>query len=161
MVDVSVDMNMDLLVPIIGLDKRSILEVLQFRKIIEVGLIPLLFENLSAEDLVFLGENVAALEQADEDDIETISEIDLAFHQKLCLISGNSLIIKVNAILSDLFRKSMQDVVLALGNQTGRLYHRKIYEAMRRGDQRKTAALLREPIENTTDSIRQAELPSQ
>lgn len=158
-VDVSVDMNMDLLVPIIGLDKRSILEVLQFRKILEVGLIPLLFENLSQEDLDFLGENVAALEQSPEDDIEMISEIDLAFHQKLCLISGNSLIIKVNAILSDLFRKSMQDVVLALGNQTGRLYHRKIYEAMRRGDQRETAALLREHIENTIESIKQAELP--
>ncbi len=160
-VDVSVDMNMDLLVPIIGLDKRSILEVLEFRKIIEVGLIPLLFKNLSAEDLHYLEENVAALEQTSEDDIETISEIDLAFHKKLCLISGNSLIIKVNAILSDLFRKSMQDVVVALGNQTGRLYHRKIFEAMRSGDQQKTENLLREHIENTIESIKQARLHGQ
>lgn len=160
-VDVSVDMNMDLLVPIIGLDKRSILEVLEFRKIIEVGLIPLLFKNLSDADLEYLEDNVAALEQAREEDIETISEIDLAFHKKLCLISGNSLIIKVNAILSDLFRKSMQDVVFALGNQTGRIYHRRIFEAMRSGDQRRTRDLLHEHIENTIESIRQARLPSQ
>lgn len=160
-VDVSVDMNMDLLVPIIGLDKRSILEVLEFRKIIEVGLIPLLFKNLSEDDLDYLEKNVEALEQSSEDDIETISEIDLTFHKKLCLISGNSLIVKVNAILSDLFRKSMQDVVVALGNQTGRLYHRKIFGAMRRGDQQATAALLQEHIENTIESIRQAELPNQ
>ena len=157
-VDISVDMNMDLLVPIIGLDKKSIIEVLEFRKILEVGLIPLLFKNLSEDDLAYLEENVEALEQTAEQDIETITELDLAFHKKLCLISGNSLIIKVNQILSDLFRKSMEDVVVALGNQTGRVYHRNIFEAMRRADQDQTAALLKEHIENTIDSINQATL---
>ena len=155
-VDISVDMNMDLLVPIIGLDKKSIIEVLEFRKIIEVGLIPLLFENLSDEDLAYLRQNVEDLENTPEGQIETITELDLAFHKKLCLISGNSLIIKVNQILSDLFRKSMQDVVIALGNQTGRIYHRRIYEAMRNGDQNLTATILQEHIENTIDSITQA-----
>jgi GntR family transcriptional repressor for pyruvate dehydrogenase complex len=157
-VDVSVDMNMDLLVPIIGLDKKSILEVLEFRKILEVGLVPLLFENLSNEDLDYLEKNVKALERTPEERIETITELDLAFHKKLCLISGNSLIIRVNQILSDLFQKSMQDVVVALGNQTGRVYHRRIFEAMRQGNQKLTAAILQEHIENTIHSIRQATL---
>ena len=157
-VDVSVDMNMDLLVPIIGLDKKSILEVLEFRKILEVGLIPLMFANLSDEDLEYLEENVQALEQTSEDDLELITELDLAFHKKLCLISGNSLIIKVNRILSDLFRKSMQDVVLALGNQTGRIYHRRIFEALRQKDELETSALLKEHIENTIESIKKAKI---
>lgn len=157
-VDVSVDMNMDLLVPIIGLDKKSILEVLEFRKILEVGLMPLLFKNLSDEDLEYLEENVQALEQTSEDDLELITELDLAFHKKLCLISGNSLIIKVNRILSDLFRKSMKDVVLALGNQTGRIYHRKIFEALRQKDEQETSALLKEHIENTIESIKKAKI---
>ena len=157
-VDVSVDMNMDLLVPILGLDKKSIIKVLEFRKILEVGLIPLLFENLSDEDLVYLEENVENLEKTPEEQIEEITELDLAFHKKLCLISGNSLIIRVNQILSDLFRKSMQDVVIALGNQTGRVYHRRIFEAMRRGDRNRTAAILQEHIENTIDRIKQATL---
>ena len=157
-IDVSVDMNMDLLVPIIGLDKKSIIEVLEFRKIIEVGLVPLMFQNLSQEDLGYLEQNLKDLEETSEEQIERITELDLAFHRKLCLISGNSLIIKVNQILSNLFSKSMQDVVVALGNQTGRLYHRKIFEAMRRGDQAQTAAILQEHIENTIDSIKMAKL---
>ena len=98
------------------------------------------------------------LEETSEEQIERITELDLAFHRKLCLISGNSLIIKVNQILSNLFSKSMQDVVVALGNQTGRLYHRKIFEAMRRGDQAQTAAILQEHIEKTIDSIKMAKL---
>lgn len=160
-VDVSVDMNMDLLVPIIGLDKKSILEVLEFRKILEVGIVPLIFANLTDDDLSYLEGNVKKLEQTPEGRIKAITELDLGFHRKLCLISGNSLIIKVNQILSDLFRQSMEDVVVALGNQTGRRYHRKILEAMKGKDQKKTAEILKEHIENTIDSIRSAEIRKQ
>lgn len=159
-VDVSVDMNMDLLVPIIGLDKRNILEVLQYRKILEVGIVPLIFENLTGETLKDLECNLVELEQTPEGEIETITELDLEFHRMLCRISGNSLIIKVNRILGNLFRKSMEDVVVALGNQTGRKYHRQIFEAIREGDQQKTTELVREHIQNTIESIEQAKLKS-
>lgn len=157
-VDVSVDMNMDLLVPIIGLDKKNILEVLEYRKILEVGIVPKIFQNLTDDDLMFLEDNVQALEQLSDDQIETNAEIDLAFHRKLCIIAGNSLIIKVNQILGSLFRKSMEDVVIALGNRRGRVYHRRILEAMKQGDQQKMESLLSEHIQNTIDSIKTAEL---
>ena len=152
-VDVSADMNMDILVPIIGLGKKSILEVLEYRKILEVGIVPLIFKNITSDDLDYLESNLVELEQTPENDIQRITELDLAFHRKLCLISANSLIIRVNQILGDLFRKSMEDVVVALGNQTGRKYHRKIYEALREGDQEKTTHILHEHIENTIESI--------
>jgi GntR family transcriptional repressor for pyruvate dehydrogenase complex len=157
-VDVSLDMNMDILVPIIGLDKKSILEVLEFRKILEVGIVPLIFKNLNDDDLGYLANNVHELEQTAATQIGRITELDLAFHRKLTLISGNSLIIKVNQILADLFRKSMEDVVVALGNQGGLMYHRRIFEAIRTGAQQKAAAILQEHIQNTIDSIRDAEL---
>jgi len=157
-VDVSLDMNMDILVPIIGLDKKNILEVLEYRKILEVGIVPQIFKNLADEDLVYLESNLQELEQTSEDEIKKITELDLAFHRKLCLISGNSLIIKVNKILSSLFRKSMEDVVVAIGNQTGRRYHRRIFEAMQEGDQEKTTEILKEHIQNTIESIKQAEI---
>ena len=74
------------------------------------------------------------------------------------MISGNSLIIKVNQILGNLFRKSMEDVVVALGNQTGRRYHRKIFAAMQEGDQQKTTEMVREHIQNTIESIKESKL---
>ncbi len=157
-VDVSVDMNMDILVPIIGLDKKNILEVLEYRKILEVGIVPLVFQNLTGDDLDYLERNLEELEQTSEECIKTITTLDLAFHRKLCVISGNSLIIKVNQILGNLFRKSMEDVVVALGNQTGRRYHRKIFEAMQEGNQLKTIKILEEHIQNTIDSIKRSEL---
>jgi len=160
-VDVSVDMNMDLLVPIIGLDKTSILEVLEFRKILEVGIVPLIFQNLLKDDLDYLEQNVKNLEQTSKDQIKTITKLDLEFHKKLCLISGNSLIIKVNQILADLFSKSMEDVVVALGNAAGRQYHRQIFEAMKRGDEKRTGEILKDHIDNTINSIRLAKMRKQ
>jgi len=157
-VGVSVDMNMDILVPIIGLDKKNILEVLEYRKILEVGIVPLIFKNLTRKDLDDLKSNLEELEQTSEDQIETIAELDLAFHRRLCLISDNSLIIKVNHILGNLFKKSMKEVVIALGNQTGRKYHRKIFEAMRENNQKKTTEILKDHIQNTIESIKRAEL---
>jgi GntR family transcriptional regulator, transcriptional repressor for pyruvate dehydrogenase complex len=152
-VDVSVDMNMNMLVPIIGLDKRNIIEVLEFRKIVEVGIVPLVFKNLTAEDVQWLQRNVEELEGTAEGEIAKISELDLGFHRKLCQISGNSLVIKVNRILSELFRTSMENVVIALGNQTGRKYHRRIVDIIAVGDQAGTAEILREHIQNTIDNI--------
>ncbi len=160
-VDVSVDMNMDLLVPIIGLDKRNILEVLQYRKILEVGIVPLIFQNLTEENIKDLECNLVELERTPEGEIETITELDLEFHRMLCRISGNSLIIKVNRILGNLFRKSMEDVVVALGNRTGRKYHRQIFEAIRGGDQQKATELVQEHIQNTIESIERAKLKNE
>ena len=52
----------------------------------------------------------------------------------------------------------MEDSVVALGNQTGRRYHRKIFEALQEGNQKKTTEILREHIQNTIESIKRAEL---
>ncbi len=157
-VDISVDMNMDVLVPIIGLDKRNILEVLEYRKILEVGIVPLIFQHLTEKKLKDLEGNLVELEQTSEGEIAKITELDLEFHRMLCRISGNSLIIKVNKILGNLFRKSMEDVVVALGNQSGRKYHRQIFEAIEEGNQQKTTALVREHIQNTIESVARAKL---
>lgn len=160
-VAVSVDMNMDLLVPIIGLDKKNILEVLEYRKILEVGIVPQVMANLHDDDIAFLEENVRALENLSDDDIETSAEIDLTFHQKLCMISGNSLIIKVNQILGNIFRKSMEDVVFALGNRRGRVYHRKILEALKQRDLQNTESILTDHIQETIDCVKTAKIRKQ
>ena len=78
----------------------------------------------------------------------------------LCKISGNSLIIKVNKILGNLFRKSMEDVVVAVGNHTGRRYHRRIFKALQQGNRKETTDLVKKHIQNTIESIAKAERDS-
>jgi GntR family transcriptional repressor for pyruvate dehydrogenase complex len=152
-VDVSIDLNMNVLIPIIGLDDKNILEVLEYRKIIEVGIIPLFFKNLSDAGIQALRENVEELESTPENEIKRVTQLDLGFHRLICQISGNSLIIKVSQILNELFRKSMEEAVINLGNLTGRKYHRRIFEAILSGNQEKTKEILLEHIQETQDSI--------
>jgi GntR family transcriptional repressor for pyruvate dehydrogenase complex len=111
---------------------------------------------MTPQNIGELEANLIELEQTPEGEIEKITELDLEFHRMLCRIAGNSLIIKVNQILGDLFRKSMQDVVVALGNQTGRRYHRKIFETLKAGDVEETETIVLEHIQNTIDSIKRA-----
>lgn len=158
--DITADMNMNVLIPIIGLDQRNILEVLEFRKVVEVGIMPLVFRNLMDDDVAWLLANVAELEATPEAAIARITELDLGFHQKLCQISGNSLIIKVNSILNEMFHQSMEDVVIALGNQTGRKYHRRIVDALAARDEVRTTVVLQEHIQDTIDSIKNRSVPA-
>ena len=151
-VDVSIDLNMNVLIPIIGLDEKNVLEVLEYRKIIEVGIIPLFFDNLTDNGIKLLRENLETLENTSETEINRITQLDLGFHSLICQISGNTLIIKVCQILNELFRKTMEESVIHLGNMTGRKYHRKIFEAIVSGDRNTTMELTREHIQDTIDT---------
>ena len=152
-VDVSIDLNMNVLIPIIGLDDKNILEVLEYRKIIELGILPLFFRNLTDEGIQALRVNLESQESTPESEIDKITELDLGFHSLLFEISGNSLILKVSQILNELFRKSMEEAVIHLGNQKGRRYHRMIFEAIAARDQEKTTEILMEHIQDTINSI--------
>ena len=153
--NISADLNMNVLVPILGLMDRNILEVLEYRKILEVGLIPKIFQNITQKDKEVLKKNIEEMENTPETEIEKITELDLEFHRKLSGISGNSLVIRVSQILDNLFWKAMQDTVITLGNQIGRCYHRKIFDAILSNDLELTKSILEEHIQDTIDSIQQ------
>ncbi len=154
-VNFSTDLNMDVLVPILGLMDKNILEVLEYRKILEVGLLPKVFQNITQNDREVLKKNIEELENTPETEIEKITELDLEFHRNLSSISGNSLVIRVSQILNNLFWKAMQETVITLGNQTGRYYHRKILDAILSNDLELTKSILEEHIQDTIDSIQQ------
>ena len=64
-VDVSIDQNFNLLIPMMNYSRESILEVLEFRRVFEVGMMPVVIEKITPEQIQELENNVIALEQAD------------------------------------------------------------------------------------------------
>lgn len=96
---------------------------------------PLVHQSLTDEDLDLLRRKVDELRATPKEKIKRVN--GLAFHRKLFLISRNSLIIRLNEILSNLLRKTMEDVAVALGTQTGRMCHRMILETLLAGDHTK------------------------
>ncbi len=156
-VDVSIDQNFNLLIPMMNYSRESILEVLEFRRVFEVGLMPVVIEKITPEQIQKLENNVIALEQADDDNFDENITIELAFHRMFCIIAENKLLLRVNQILSELYRHAMASVVASMGSRYGRYYHREILEAVRAKDAEAARRIMEEHIVETIRYIQQAD----
>jgi GntR family transcriptional repressor for pyruvate dehydrogenase complex len=81
-------------------------------------------------------------------------EADLAFHYRLALITRNPIIIKVYDLLNDILSTAMKDIVRLLGRKIGLTYHRKIIDALKRGDKGECESLMEEHIEANIQALK-------
>ncbi|MDR0637480.1 MAG: FadR family transcriptional regulator [Spirochaetaceae bacterium] len=145
--------SVDSLHPLMRIQKNhELITVLEYRKIIEKGIIGLAVGKIGPEDIAFLEETYAAMER-DVLHKTGYIEADLAFHRRLAEITGNSIIIKVNEFISGILSSAMNDVVHLLGRSIGIPWHRKIINALKRGNKGECEALMEEHIEETIRAI--------
>jgi GntR family transcriptional repressor for pyruvate dehydrogenase complex len=148
--------NVDSLHPLMWIRKnQDLITVLEYRKIIEKGIIGLAVERIRPEDFDFLEETYAAMLR-DVNHGEEYIEADLAFHSRLAKIAGNSIIIKVHELINSILSSAMIDVVHLVGRNVGLPYHRKIIEALKQGNKDQCEALMEEHIEQTIQAIGQS-----
>ncbi len=153
--DASIDQNLTLLIPMMNYTRESLLEVLQFRRMIEVGMMPVVIEHLSETHLETIEKSVQRLEQTDESMTNQIVDLDLEFHRRLCTIAQNRLVLKVNEILSELYRHSITNVVENFGSVLGRVYYRKIYNTLVDRDIEAAKNTMEEHLMRTINEIEQ------
>jgi GntR family transcriptional repressor for pyruvate dehydrogenase complex len=147
--------RVDSLHPLMRIQKnQDLITVLEYRKIIEKGIIGLAVEKISPQDIDFLEETYAAMERDIHHETEYI-EADLAFHTRLAEVTGNSIIIKVHELISGILSAAMIDVVHLLGRNIGLPYHRQIIDALKGKDKGVCEALMEEHIEETIRAIQQ------
>jgi GntR family transcriptional repressor for pyruvate dehydrogenase complex len=147
--------------PLLQIQKnQDLITVLEYRQIIEKGTIGLAQEKVGPEDIAFLEETYKTMLNS-EYDTEEYSAADLAFHYRLAEITRNSIILKVYDLINGILSTAMQDIVRLLGRHIGITYHRKIIDALKRGDKKKSEALMEEHIEETIRAIRNRENTSQ
>jgi GntR family transcriptional repressor for pyruvate dehydrogenase complex len=145
--------SIDSLHPLMRIHKnQDLITVLEYRKIIEKGIIGLAVENIGPEDLAFLEETYTAMVNDVYHGADYI-EADLAFHRRLAEISGNSIIIKVHELINGILSAAMQDIVHLLGRNIGLPYHRKIIDALKKGNKGECEALMEEHIGETIRAI--------
>jgi GntR family transcriptional repressor for pyruvate dehydrogenase complex len=143
--------------PFIQIKKnRDLITVLEYRKIIEKGTIGLAQEKISRDDIAFLEKTYRIMVNA-ADDMEAYTRADLDFHYRIAEITGNSIIVKVYALLNEILSAAMEDIVRLLGRNIGLTYHKKIIEALKKGDKPKSEALMEEHIEKTIKALEKKE----
>lgn len=155
--ELSAGIYMNSLIPMLLLDNTEIMQVLEFRRIIEVETGALAVERATEDDI----ENLQSIYDKmlkHKDNTEKFADEDLNFHIALAEITRNSLVIKVNYIIKDILSVSMGAIVSSLGVIDGLHYHKKIIESLRSRDRNKVKMIMEEHIVRTIERVSQVEL---
>ena len=144
----------NVLLPALILGKRDLVEVLEYRKIMEVGAIEMAVENATQEDIDKLEEIMVRMDSDDSEE-KRFALDDLVFHMTIARATKNQLIITDNDIIRDILNVSMKDIVHNLGRRDGKYYHHKILDALKRRDKQAAVDLMREHVITTIERIKE------
>lgn len=116
--------------------------LMELREMTEVGVMRLVIEKASDEEIEKLREPLSALEaacRAEKPDLDTVFNADNAFHEAINELGGNQMVIKISNIvrmLTHAMRYESVDVMIRKG-ETATLYevHEKIFNILKNRDE--------------------------
>ncbi len=150
--EITPGLNLSPLIPVAYLDRKSILDVVEYRLVMEVKTAGLAARRATPEDIAVLEENWAAMDRA-KGDPRRFAEVDLGFHLELAKITRNSLLIETQNIIRSILSQAMFEAIRQRGTQ-GLRYHRMLIEAIRKNDEAETMRLMEEHINNVYNTMR-------
>jgi GntR family transcriptional regulator, transcriptional repressor for pyruvate dehydrogenase complex len=150
--EVKLGMHMNTLIPMAYLGDQSLLEVLEFRQVVEVKTAELAAKRATDQDIEDL-ERIFNLMMDHKDDPHKFSEDDLDFHLKIAEITNNSLIIETHNIIKDILSVAMHKIVSERGNTAGLHYHKMLLEAIRERNAEKARELMAQHVDDTYEMM--------
>jgi DNA-binding FadR family transcriptional regulator len=151
--DLNPSMYLNGLIPMILLDKDNLIDILEFRMIIEVDSVRLCAQRCDDETIKKMEKCYDDMQRF-KDQPEKFYMADFNFHIAIAEGTKNSLIIKVNSIMTDLLKFHQKEIHEYLGPQGGLDEHIKILEAMKERDAELASLFMRRHIKRTLDEIR-------
>lgn len=136
------------LLPMLALDTPDILHVLEYRKIVEKGIASLVVKRAGSAEIEELESAYRSMEEH-RNDARAFAQADLSFHLALAKATGNPVVMKVNAVITDILKISMYGIVGSLGTTDGLFYHRRILDAIKARDETLAESLMEEHVERT------------
>ncbi len=144
------------LFPMLVLDKTGVLEVLEYRRIVEKGTAALVAEKANPEQIEELEAAYQEMIRR-KNDVHAFARADLDFHLALDKATGNPIVIKVNDIIRNILSVSMDKIVLSLGVKDGLSFHRRILDAIKAHNAGLAESLMEEHILKTIKRLQARE----
>ena len=146
---------MEPVIETLTLSPKDIIDVLEFRKLIEGTCARKFFEAHTQEDLEHLAYCLEKMQKySQKDDVAKYSVWDARFHKQIVKCGGNHFI----EAMYDLASESVYDHMCAMnskiGFELGMSYHNRIYQALASGDVEKAIEYSNRSIDDSIDSIR-------
>lgn len=119
---------MNALIPHTYLNPKSILEVIEFRQLIEPNVAYTACVKATEDEVQKLKE-IYSLMIKKQTNLDEFSKLDYDFHIEIAKISKNSYVIKIYEIIKDILLNAFSDIVLKRGNEAGLKFHELILNA--------------------------------
>ncbi|OIK15488.1 hypothetical protein BIV60_09490 [Bacillus sp. MUM 116] len=130
-----------------SMDVNNSLELLEFRKAIEVEIAYLAAKRIQSHDIQILEKSLIDLEVC----IKMESSIvvpDLVFHGTLARSINNEVMIQAYNSISDFFKRVRIEMAVYDDVQNALYYHQQILNAIKNGEAERSSKLMREHIED-------------
>lgn len=143
---VTLDNIIDPFSTILSQDKKLIMELIEVRMLLEAEIAKLAARRINDEKAALLEKAIELMEkEVAEGGIGL--EGENAFHNTLAEAADNSAMMKILNMCGDLLSSTREATLKIPGQpQKSIIDHRKIYEAVRNGDERKAKALMKEHL---------------
>ncbi len=138
------------LTPMLALEKTDVVHVLEYRRVVEKGIVSLVVERAGDVEVARLEGAYRTMEDARADG-HAFARADLEFHLALAHATQNPVIIKINEVIKSVLSASMESIVDVLGIEDGLHYHRRILDAIIARDRVTAEELMQEHVERTID----------
>ena len=126
-------------------------QLMQLRELIEAGLVKLIVQNASDEDLAEIEQcHLAMAEQVNNDltDPKDLTELDIAFHTAIGRASRNQLVQRIYEFTLDLFTPSMEETHRQPDRGVNAVkFHGKVVDALKARDQARAVAAVQDSIQ--------------
>ena len=152
--DLKPSMYLNGLIPMILLNKDNLQDILEFRMIIEVDSARLCAERCDKEHISLMKKCYEEMLEY-KDHPESFYKADYNFHMAIAKGTKNSLIIKVNDIMTDLLMFHHKQIHQYLGPHGGLKEHVNIINAIENRDGELASLFMKRHIKRTLDEIRQ------
>lgn len=143
------------LTPMLLMTPGDILFVVEYRRILEVGIIDLYTRNTTERDIVFLSRTLDKMKQYYRTNLKKYTKYDLEFHMKLYEMTGNPFIIKISNLIYDILSAAMKEAVTERGAEEGIDFHSKMLEYIKTGDVPKLKKLNNELFDQIELEVRE------
>lgn len=136
------------LTPMLLLSKQDVKNVLQFRRILDIGIIDLYLNNQKEKDIDRLQKDLDKMIQY-KGQLSRYKAYDLDFHVSLYEMTDNPVIIKMTNMIHDILDSSMGFALTEWGAEEGIEYHSKMLKSIKEKD----AGSLRTVVAELFDKI--------
>lgn len=145
--------------PMLFLSRDDIKSVVEYRKILEIGIIDIFMKHVEKRDIDALKKILQKMEYFyDKRNLSKYKEYDVSFHMKLYEMTDNPFIIKISSIVRDVINSAIAGALTEEGAREGIEFHSQILKFIEENNTVQLKKITNELFEKVEEEIERIEV---